>query len=93
MADGKFEAVAASFHQVEPLVWEAVLPDNIVVPAQRPAVVEELLTGLPVPEGFSIEFLGQGSLVQSRGQVASDLVRFVACAWLRRRAVRRADPM
>lgn len=75
-------AVLEAFHQVETSEWEAALPDNIVTFSERSAVIGEMTAGVPLPKNFAVDFLGDQELVQSRGAIADEVVKSVACAWL-----------
>src|SRR5687768_17608739 len=47
-----YKAVLAGLRTVGADEWLAALPDDAVRPSERAQVVDEMLVGLPVPEGF-----------------------------------------
>ena len=79
----EYSALLAGVRQVETTEWEAALPERVVTPAERPAVVEEILTDVPIPEDFDPQW-GNEDLTQDRTELAAELANSVACAWLNR---------
>jgi hypothetical protein len=63
---------------VHPETWEAALPDSAIT--DRETTVREMLTGLPLPEGFDIAPLLQGD-VRDRYQLGARVAGTVACSW------------
>ncbi|MFV0306621.1 MAG: hypothetical protein ACK5OX_02625 [Desertimonas sp.] len=64
--------------------WWALLPDRVVTPETRDHVVNDLLSGVPVPDDFSLVPSTGGTLVQDRLNLAGELQHRAACAWLDR---------
>lgn len=75
-------ALFAQLREVDQATWTAALPAGTVTPALRPAVVGELLVGLPVPAGYDAGPVAGSTATVSRTSVAADLAVSVACAWL-----------
>ncbi len=63
---------------VHPETWKAALPDSAIT--DRETAVREMLTGLPLPDGFDIERLFDGD-VQDRYQLGARVAGTVACSW------------
>ena len=79
----EFSTLLAGVRQVEITEWEAVLPERVVTPAERPTALEEILTDVPVPEGFDPRRVDE-DLTQDRTELAAEAANSVACAWLNR---------
>jgi hypothetical protein len=79
----EFAALLASVRQVEVAEWEAALSDRVVTPAERPAAIDEFLTGVPIPDGFDARCCGE-TLTQDRVELAGTTANRVVCAWLDR---------
>jgi hypothetical protein len=77
-----FRSVLATVRQVDAAAWEAALPDDVVTPAERQAVIDEMLSGMPQPDGFDFAATGGQPLVQDRAYLVNDIVQSVACAWV-----------
>jgi hypothetical protein len=79
----EFAALLASVRQVETTEWESALPDRVVTPAERPAALEDILTDVPIPDGFDPRCCGE-TLTQDRVELAGTAANRVVCAWLDR---------
>jgi hypothetical protein len=79
----EFAALLGSVRQVEVAEWEAALPNRVVTPAERPAAIDEILTGVPIPDGFDARCCGE-TLTQDRVELAGTTANRVVCAWLDR---------
>jgi hypothetical protein len=77
-----FAALLPSIGHVDQAAWEQALPDRVVTPAQRRAVVEEMLADIPRPDGNSFPVTGDDTLVRDRVELAAEIQQQVACAWL-----------
>jgi hypothetical protein len=75
--------VLAALTPVTTEEWLAAMPDNVVVPSDVDAVVARMLTGVPLPPGFSAGPLSQ-DLAQDRYQLGATVSGSVLCAWLDR---------
>jgi hypothetical protein len=64
--------------------WLAALPASAVRPADRAAVVNRMLDGVPLPDGFPIEELRGGDAVKDHYSLAMEVSGAVACGWLDR---------
>jgi hypothetical protein len=79
---GAFLATVATVHDVDAEAWYASLPAGTVLPEQRSAAVDHVLSGIPVPDGFDVEALRHGAVPASRYDLAFDVVGHVMCAWV-----------
>lgn len=78
----KFLSVLDSLYETDVETWLAALPEQIVKPLERPEVVDEMLEGIPVPEGVDVEELRGQPAALSRYQLATKVTGAVACTWL-----------
>lgn len=62
--------------------WLAALPDSAVTPEERAAAVDEMLVGIPLPDGFDRAALRAGATTSDRYQLGAHVTGAVACAWL-----------
>lgn len=76
--EGTLRAVLDSLQFVHPETWKAALPDSAIT--DREAAVREMVTGLPLTDGFEIEALFDGD-VQDRYQLGARVAGSVACSW------------
>jgi hypothetical protein len=78
-----FVAVVESLGHVDPASWEAALPERVVTPALRQQVLDDMLAGVPLPDGFDVTQVG-AELIRDRANLAGLTQQQVACAWLNR---------
>ncbi|MET0895574.1 MAG: hypothetical protein ABWY80_06965 [Acidimicrobiia bacterium] len=90
-ADGGPFASADDFTQtidairgVDRDTWHATLPDEVVTKSERPAAINEILMGIPLPSGFDRAALERQPLTERRYDLAADVVTAVTCAWVNR---------
>ncbi|GAA2525604.1 hypothetical protein [Winogradskya humida] len=77
----QFEQVIADVKQVDVQTWLAAMPPEIVTPDRVDARLAEVLTGVPVPPGFSmtdLSALGTNDAYQFGGRVTGR----VGCGWI-----------
>jgi hypothetical protein len=77
----EYEALVAGLQQYPADAWVGVLPTDTVLPSQRPAVVDEMLVGVPLPPGFDPEPLRTAPAFLGRFDVGADVSGAVACGW------------
>lgn len=76
----EFLALVAAVKIIDEGTWRTLLPESVVAGGDdRAAVVEQLLVGIPVPEGFDISHLDGTA---ERYQLIAQTSGAVACAWL-----------
>ena len=77
-----FAVTLASLQKVDIDTWLAAMPDTVVEPASRAEVVDEMLAGVPRPQGFDATGLRSGDEIRDRYQLGAQVVGAVACAWI-----------
>ena len=77
-----FRSVVGSMRSVTVDAWLAAMPASVVKPASLSEVVDEMLTGLPLPSGFDVEALQRGTALRDRYQLGARVSGAVACAWI-----------
>lgn len=77
-----YRAVADTLDRVDEEAWMAALPQDAVPPAERPAVVDEMLSDVPVHPDVDVARLKQSRTVSDRHQLGARVTAAVACAWI-----------
>jgi hypothetical protein len=76
-----FEERLASLEKVDATTWLSALPPSVVKAADRDAVFQEMLKGIPVPPGFDVATIPGSELTTDRYQLGATLTTAVACTW------------
>jgi hypothetical protein len=76
------DAILESLRSVDVDTWLAAMPPSVVQPAERPAVVDHILRGIPLPPGFHANAVRNGASVGDEHSMAINLTRTIACDWL-----------
>ena len=76
-----FMTTVAGAHTVDETEWQESLPDSFVSGSEQTATAADLLRDVPLPDGFDIDALGDGT-TNSRYQFIAHVSGAVACAWL-----------
>jgi hypothetical protein len=76
-----FVETIAGIQTVDEATWEANLSDSIVSKSDQADTITALLNGVPLPEGFDIATLSDGT-TNDRYQFIAHVSGAVACAWL-----------
>jgi len=76
-----FVDTIAGIRTVDEATWEAALPDSVVGQSEQADTVAELLNGVPIPDGFDVAALTDGT-TNDRYQFIAHVSGAVACAWL-----------
>jgi hypothetical protein len=58
------------------------MPASVVLPANTAEAVNEMLDGIPLPNGFDRSKLKAGAIVRDRYQLGARVSGAVACAWI-----------
>lgn len=58
------------------------MPASVVGAADRPAVISDMLTGIPLPDGFDPNRLAEHAGIKDRYQLGARVVGAVSCAWV-----------
>lgn len=61
--------------------WYASMPDDVVLPDEKPAEVDALLATMPVPPSFDSDEFHDNTLIESPDTLRRRLVMAVACVW------------
>ena len=76
-----YRDVVASFKPVSVEDWLGALPASVVNPDDRSAVVQSMLSGIPLPVGFDANDIATRGSVSDRYQLGAQVVDAVACRW------------
>jgi hypothetical protein len=83
MSLGRFMRVLRSAKTVDVNTWLAAMPVALVRPHDRPAIVDQMLKGVPIPPGVDVAKLREGG-VHSTYQLVIEVYKPIACGWLER---------
>ena len=78
-----FASAVVSLRGVDVDSWLSAMPESVVKPESRAQVVEEMLSGVPLPAGFDTAALRRGDVVRDRYQLGAQVAGAVACSWLK----------
>lgn len=62
--------------------WLTAMPANVIEAAEQPAVISDILTGIPLPDGFDPNSLADDAGIKDRYQLGARVVGAVSCAWI-----------
>ena len=79
MSKAEFEEFLTQLRWVDQAEFDAALPDRYLTAQERSATIEQLLTGVPLPESYDEHRLT--SLQPNRYHLALDLARGAVCVW------------
>lgn len=79
MAKAEFEELLTQLRWVGQAEFDAALPERYLTAQERSATIEQLLTGVPLPESYDEHRLT--SLQPNRYHLALDLARGAVCVW------------
>ncbi|MEV6286871.1 hypothetical protein [Kribbella sp. NPDC051770] len=80
-SEAAYRSLVAKLKTVDTDAWLDAMPDTIVKQSDAPRVVDEMLTGVPVPGGFDRERLLK-VLVLARYHFGVMVTGEVACGWI-----------
>ena len=87
-----FRTTLASLHEVDVDTWLSAMPESVVVPARQAEVINQMLTGIPLPPGFDSKAIRATDAVRDSYQLGAQVSGAVTCAWIERWvAAREAD--
>jgi hypothetical protein len=78
----EYEALLRSLRQVDVDTWLAAMPQSVVSPDVRSAVVARMLRGVPLPPGFDLATLKGEDSVLNHYQLAVKVAGMVSCGWV-----------
>lgn len=79
MDDGEWAQVLASVEQVDAETWLGALPGDVVRPGDVDAVVDDLLTGITLPDGVEVV---RPAGATPRAQLIGEVERTARCSWV-----------
>jgi hypothetical protein len=82
--ESEFRAIVGSLRQVGVDRWLSAMPATVVLPRETDEVVEGMLAGMTLPEGFDASALRSDAVVRDRYQLGARVAGAVACAWIER---------
>jgi len=77
-----YKNVLAGLREVDIDTWLRAMPASVVRPGGRAAVVDEMLSDIPLPDGFERAALRAGDGVKDRYQLGATVAGAAACAWI-----------
>jgi len=77
-----YEAILAALATTDFDTWLEAMPDSVVKPIDRDAVIAVMLSDIPKPDGFDREALVSSVGVKDRYQLGATVVSSVACLWI-----------
>jgi hypothetical protein len=78
----EYRRVLGSLKAVSVDEWLAAMPSSVVLPGETKHAVDEMLAGVPLPEGFDADALKRRAAVRDRYQLGARVSGAVACAWI-----------
>lgn len=80
-----FAAILGQLERVDAATLVGALPADAVLPADRAAIVDRMLSDVPVPDEVDLAGLrGDGRVGAGRYSVGAQVTGAVACAWIER---------
>lgn len=79
MSKAEFEELLTQLRWVDQTEFDAALPDRYLTAQERSATIEQLLTGVPLPQSYAEDQLT--SLQPNRYHLAIDVAKGAVCAW------------
>jgi hypothetical protein len=79
---GEFRSLLDTLQIVSIDAWLSAMPDSVIEQADQPAVITEMLTGIPLPDGFDTRELANDADVKDRYQLGARVVAAVSCTWI-----------
>lgn len=62
--------------------WLTAMPASVIEAADQPAVISDILAGIPLPDGFDTSSLADDAGIKDRYQLGARVVGAVSCAWI-----------
>lgn len=80
----EYEQVLQSLRRVDVETWLRAMPPEVVRPGVLSSLVEQMLSGVPLPPDFDRGALPNSGLVTDRYRLGTKVTGVVACGWLDR---------
>jgi hypothetical protein len=78
----EFGSLLDTLHVVDVDTWLTAMPDSVIKQADVMAVITDMLTGIPLPEGFDSTSLADDDQINDRYQLGARVVSAVSCIWI-----------
>jgi hypothetical protein len=78
----EFRHLAESLERVDVDTWLSALPPSVVRAENRAASVAQILSDIPLPDGFDVSALESGGDAADRYTLGVETIGPVACAWI-----------
>jgi hypothetical protein len=78
----EFQSLLDTLVVVDVDTWLTAMPDSVIKQANQPAVIAEMLTGIPLPAGFDPSVLANDDEIKDRYQLGARVVSAVSCTWI-----------
>lgn len=62
--------------------WITAMPAGVIGTADHPTAISDMLTGIPLPDGFDPSSLANEAGIKDRYQLGARVVGAVSCAWI-----------
>ena len=79
----EFLADAQQITTTDEATWESELAGHAILPSQRPEQVADILSDVPLPQGFDTHPLTGSTQAKVRYQLIAEVTSAVWCAWAR----------
>ncbi len=81
LSETEYRRLIAKLYPVDVNTWLDALPESVVRPEQKAAVITEILADIPVPKGFDARKLNTDTTTE-RYHVGARVTGAVTCAWV-----------
>ncbi len=81
-SDNDFRDLLDALSIVDVNTWLSAMPASVVGSADQPAAISDMLTGIPVPDGFHASQLADDAGLKDRYQLGARVVAAVSCTWI-----------
>jgi hypothetical protein len=77
-----FLAVVGALHGAASAEWLATLPAGTVLPDQLDTAIDDVLRGVPIPDGFDVTALRASVVPASKYNLIARVLGSLTCAWI-----------
>lgn len=77
-----YEKVIAALTPTDIDGWLSAMPESVVKPDARLAVLQEMIADMPLPPGFDLDALAASTDVSDRYQLGAAASGAIACGWI-----------
>src|SRR5262249_11556855 len=87
-----FLAALGTLHGATSEAWLATLPAGTVLPDQLDTVIDDVLRGVPIPDGFDVAALRAATAPSSKYNLVARVLGPLTCAWIDQATSRAGTP-